>query len=301
MTFEGGSGDRGAGRRFAAGTVIRTGLAITWHNLFRFAGIILAVSIPTLLLVAIAQMLLASGVRATGTGSAIDFSNSGSAVLFLAVAVVLAMLSYLMIQAALVAGALLTLGGRAAAIGICLNRAWAALPRLFLAGLLLFAGGGIVAGIVGFVAVLLFGGIGAGGIQAGGKIPGDAGTAFAVSSLAVMAIAVAAVTLLWVFVPALVVERLGPVASFRRSLMLTQGRRRPILGIVLLLLLVNVVVSTVTRALMENGAPWGGAALNVFAALFLMALAAVLSAVGYADLRAEKEGDGIDHVVKLIG
>jgi hypothetical protein len=300
MTFQGGSGDGRAGRRFAVGTVIRASLAITWHNLFRFIGIILAVAVPALLLTVIARQLLASGVRTTGTGSAIDFSSGGSAILFLAIAVVLAMLSYLMIQAAIVVGALLTLGGRAAAIGTCLNRAWAVLPRLFLAGLLLFVGGGIVAGIVGFVVVQLFGGIGPGGIQGGGEVSGDAGTAFAVSSLAVMVIAIAAVTLVWVFVPVLVVERTGPVACFRRSLVLTKGRRWPILGIVLLISLANVLVSALTKALMENGAPLGGAALNVIAALFFMALAAVLSAVGYLDLRAEKEGAEIDDMVRSL-
>jgi hypothetical protein len=295
MTFEGGSGDRSPGRGFAIGTVIRRSVAITYHNLFRFPAIILAIALPVLLLTVVARMLLATNVRNTGTGSAIDFSNGGSAILFLAIAGVLAMLSYLMIQAAIVVGALLTLGGRTAAIGTCLSRALAALPRLFLAGLLLFVGGGIVAGIVGFLVVQLFGGIGP-----DGKVAGDAATAFAVSSLVIMAIAIAVLTLVWVFVPVIVVERLGPVASFQRSLALTKGRRRPILGIVLIISFANVLVSWLTRMLMENGAPWGGAALNVLAALFFMALAAVLSAVGYLDLRAEKEGATADGVVRAL-
>jgi len=54
-----------------------------------------------------------------------------------------------------------------------------------------------------------------------------------------------------------------------------------------------VLTSLLTRSIMAEAAPIGGAVLNVLAALFFMVLAAVLSAVGYVHLRAEKEGRAI--------
>lgn len=295
MALDGGASNRNPGPRFAIKRVIRTSLAVTYHNLFRFVAIIVAIAVPLLLLSVIARTLLASGVRNTGTGSVIDFSNQGTAILFLLIAGVLTMLSYLLIQSAITVGALLTLGGRPAAIGACLSQALAALPRLFLAGLVLFVGGGIVAGIVGLIVLQFFGDIGP-----DGKVAGDAATAFASSSLVIIVIALGALTLVWVFVPVLVVERTGPIACFQRSLALTKGRRGQIIAIVLLVLLVNGLISWVIKAVAENGAPMGGAALNVLAVVFFMALGAVLSAVGYATLRAEKEGSSAEDIARIL-
>jgi hypothetical protein len=291
MTLEGGGA-----RRFAIGTVIRAGLQITSHNLFRFPAIIVAIAVPAILATALARMLLASGVRTTGTGSAIDFANNGMAVLFLVIAGVIAIVAYLMIQAALAYATLQTLGGRSAGIGAALSHALAALPRLFPAGLLLFVGGGVLAGFVGFLVLQLFGGVGA-----NGQVQGDAATAVTISSLVITAVALGALTVLWVFVPAIMVERAGPIAGFQRSIALTKGRRGPILAIVILIPLANIAVSALTRLLMAGGAPIGGAVLNVLAGLFFMTLAGVLAAVGYAILRAEKEGTAIDDMLRGLG
>jgi hypothetical protein len=281
---EGSMVSDGGARRFAIGAVIRSGLAITWHNLFRFAGIVFAVGIPVLVLTVLARMLLSTGTRTTGTGSAIDFANNGAAILFLVVASLLAMLAYLLTQAAIVTGTLQVLRGRGAGIGACLSQALSALPRLFPAGMMLFMGGGALAGIFGFFIVQIFG-----GAPAGAPVQ-DAKPALAVFSLVMMVIVFTIITLVWVFVPAIVVERAGPIACFKRSLALTKGHRWPIAGIVLMLSVANLLVSALTRGVMANGAPLGGLALNVIAALFFMVLAAVLSAVGYSQLRAEKEG-----------
>lgn len=292
--------DGGVARRFAIGTVLRIGLAITSHNLFRFPAIIVAIALPAVLATALAQMLLASRIRTTGTGSAIDFANDGMAILFLVIAGVIAMVAYLLIQAALSYATLQTLGGRTAGIGAALNRALAALPRLFPAGLLLFVGGGALAGLVGFLVVQLFGGVGAGGQVPGGQVQGDAAKAITISSLVITAVGLGVLTVLWVFVPAIMVERAGPIACFKRSMALTKGRRGPILAIVILIPLANVAVSAVTRLLMAGAAPLGGAVLNVLAGLFFMTLAAVLAAVGYAALRAEKEGTAIDEMLRRL-
>jgi|AraplaMF_Col_mMF_1032025.scaffolds.fasta_scaffold00014_138 hypothetical protein len=286
MAQMGGNGLGGA-RRFSARAVIRSAVAITWHNLFRFVGIVLAIALPALVLSALARMVLLSAVT-PGPGGAIDLTNNGSAVLFLVVASVLGMLVYLLTQAAIVFGTLEAMRGGSAGIGRCLSQALAHLSRLFPAGLLLFFGGGALAGIVGFFIVQIF------GKAPAGAAPQDLRTALVVFSLAVMVVAFAVFTLVWVFVPVIVVERAGPIAGFRRSFALTKGRRWPVAGIVLLLFFANVAVSALTRWLIENGAPLGGTALNVVAGLFFMVLAAVLSAVGYVHLRAEKEGTAAD-------
>jgi len=184
MTFGGGVGNSGGARRFAIETVIRQGLAITWHHLFRLVAIAVAVAIPIALLTALAQVVLSSGVRATPTGSAIDFSSNASAVLFLVVAVVLGLLTYLLTQAAVVFAALQVLRGGPVAIGAALGRALSALPRLLAAGLLLYVGGGVFIGVIGFLLVQLFG-----GASAGGELAPPAKSALAVFSLVVMVLA----------------------------------------------------------------------------------------------------------------
>jgi hypothetical protein len=283
----------GGGRRFALEAVIRQGLAITWHHLFRLVAIVLAVGIPVALLTALARVLLASGVRPTATGSAIDFGSNASAVLFVAVASILALLAYLLTQAAIVFATLQVLRGRSAGIGEALRQALSAVPRLLPAGLMLFVGGGFVAGLIGFVVVQLFG-----GAPVGGTLAPEARNALGVFSLVVMVLALTIITLAWVFVPAIVIERAGPIACFKRSLALTKGRRWPVLAIILMLTVANVLTSVLTRTIMTEAAPIGGAVLNALAALFFMVLAAVLSAVGYFHLRAEKEGRALDAVVR---
>jgi ACR3 family arsenite efflux pump ArsB len=114
----------------------------------------------------------------------------------------------------------------------------------------------------------------------------------------VIALALTIFTLAWVFVPAIVIERAGPIGGFKRSLALTKGRRWPVLGIILILAIANGLTSVLTWSLMAEAAPIGGAVLNALATLFFVVLAAVLSAVGYFHLRAEKEGRALDAVVR---
>ena len=289
MAFQGGGAPR-----FAVGTVISHSLTIVSHNMFRFLGIMVVVAIPAAVLLTLAAMLLASGARTAGLGGSLNFPSQANAALFFLIMSLVSMLAYFTIQAALTYGALQTLRGRAAGLGACLSQGISNLPRLFLAGLLLFITGGVVAGI----AAAVIGGM-VRGLSVGGPTTAAA-VGITIGSLAVMAIVLTIVVLVWVFVPAVVVERAGPVACFRRSFDLTKGRRWPIFGIVLMLLIANVAASALTKALMQLGAPLGGAVLNVLVALFFMALSAVLSAVGYYHLRAEKEGVAIDDVVKVF-
>jgi hypothetical protein len=278
----------GNARRFVAAAVVRSALAITWHNLFRFLGIVVAVAIPVALLTALARLVLLSGVT-PGPNGTIDVGSNGAVVVFLVVAALLTLLAFLLTQAAITAATLQALRGGTVGIGASLSRALAALPRLIPAGMLLFLGGGALAGIIGYFIVRIFGGATPGAAMDAGAAQ-DARTALGLFSLAVIVVAFTILTLVWVFVPAIMAERAGPIASFKRSFALTKGNRWRIAGIVVLLSMANLLASVLTRFLMANGAPLGGFALSIIAGLFFLVLGAVLSAVGYAHLRAEKEG-----------
>jgi hypothetical protein len=156
---------------------------------------------------------------------------------------------------------------------------------VFLAGLLF----SVAMAVVGFVLAYIGGAIFSGAGYATGILAG----------LVVAAVFIYIVILFWVFIPAIVVERAGPVDCFKRSLALTKGRRWAILGVLALVFVANFAVSLLTR-LLANIAPMASGLIDVLAMLFFMALSAVLAAVGYYFLRAEKEGVAIDDVVTVF-
>lgn len=116
-------------------------------------------------------------------------------------------------------------------------------------------------------------------------------------------------TMLWVAIPACVVERPGVTASLARSAALTKGERWRLLGIIVILMLVNWGISllsnviTVPLASMGAGATTmaivGGLVGIVTTGLYT-ALNAVMAAVAYHDLRVAKEGIGIDQIAAVF-
>ena len=110
-------------------------------------------------------------------------------------------------------------------------------------------------------------------------------------------IGVVVMILLWVAVPAAVVERHGVLASLSRSLELTKGSRWKILVIFLLLGSWVLVVALFFGVILtsELGSAVGAGSNLVILAGFIVTvfytvLWAVLSAVSYHDLRVVKEG-----------
>ena len=109
---------------------------------------------------------------------------------------------------------------------------------------------------------------------------------------------------LYVALPALMVEKVGPLAALRRSRALTYGHRWAILGVLALFLLMSVIAAGAVVALVaafiavEAGDISDLAAtLLAFGALVAIeAFAAVLSAVVYHDLRVAKEGVDIEQL-----
>jgi len=104
--------------------------------------------------------------------------------------------------------------------------------------------------------------------------------------------------MLWVAVPVAVVERPGVMASLKRSAELTKGYRWQIFGILVILGVINFVAGKVleTMFLDPETITWAKVKTYFYGAIAVhvlySALQAVVTAVGYHDLRLAQ--DGID-------
>jgi hypothetical protein len=102
----------------------------------------------------------------------------------------------------------------------------------------------------------------------------------------------------WLCVPVIVVEKRGIMESFKRSAALTKGRRWMVVGLLLVSCIASLLVSSgLTRVLQSAMGGWG--ALYVSHAA-MMAFDAVMTAVSYCYLRADKEGVGIDDIAAVF-
>ena len=116
-------------------------------------------------------------------------------------------------------------------------------------------------------------------------------------------------TVLWVAIPACVVERPGVTESLGRSAALTKGNRWRVFGIIVILMLVNWGISlasnVVTVPLSSFGASAAtlaivGGVVGIVTTGLYTALNAVMAAVAYHDLRVAKEGIGIDKIAAVF-
>lgn len=112
---------------------------------------------------------------------------------------------------------------------------------------------------------------------------------------------------LWVAVPAAVVERPGIVASLRRSAELTDGYRWRVLGVIAVILLISAVIEMLvvgplvaTMGNATEGMPIGATIILLVVQAFFAALSAVTIAVSYHDLRIAKEGVGTAHIAAVF-
>ncbi len=110
---------------------------------------------------------------------------------------------------------------------------------------------------------------------------------------------------LWSAVPIAVVERPGVFASLSRSAELTKGSRWSIFAIVFILWVLEWVVSTIIEKSLIDGASAMSdmktyMLISMGFTLIYGSLKAVAAAVGYHDLRASKEGVGIEELAKVF-
>lgn len=104
--------------------------------------------------------------------------------------------------------------------------------------------------------------------------------------------------MLYVAIPACVIEKLGVTASMSRSVALTKGYRWQIFGLFLLVVVISVLGAFVLT--MIGGTGLVGQLLSFGWQVVSTAFGAVLSAVIYHDLRMAKEGIDLDTLASVF-
>lgn len=115
-------------------------------------------------------------------------------------------------------------------------------------------------------------------------------------------------TMFWVAVPAVVVERSGIGRALGRSRELTQNRRMQIFGIAVVLSLigggVGLISAGMAGAFASGMSPTTSVIMTSIVTTLITAattaLSAVASSVAYHDLRLEKEGVGIEDLLRVF-
>ena len=107
--------------------------------------------------------------------------------------------------------------------------------------------------------------------------------------------------MLWVYVPAIVIEKKGVGGAFGRSRELTKGRRWAILGLFIVVGIAFWVASWIIGFIFGLIFGAGGVFRAGQLARFLAGMfSAVMSAVGYYYLRSDKEGIAIGDIAKVF-
>jgi len=109
-----------------------------------------------------------------------------------------------------------------------------------------------------------------------------------------------ALAALQVALPACVVERLGPIRSMSRSTDLTSGHWWPILGLLVAFYVISIIVSYAIRAALPYQPVFPFVAASWIWAVLTACFSSVFTAMLYHDLRAVKEGIGIEQIASVF-
>ena len=104
---------------------------------------------------------------------------------------------------------------------------------------------------------------------------------------------------LWVAIPAAVVERRFG-SALRRSHELTRGHKVPLFGLLLLLAVIDAAGGLVLPSIVADAAPRFGTLAGALVDAVVSSFSAVVIAVCYHDLRVLKEGMGTGAVAKVF-
>jgi hypothetical protein len=252
------------GGRFEMSRVIERTFGVLRRNITTFG-------LLALVLAALPSAVLQSGISLmarsmTGGGGA------PAGVILMLVGVLVSLVTYYILQAAVVHGSVADLNGRPASFSACLQTgARSALPLFGLALLMGFAM------MFGFMLLL---------------VPG----------LIMMVVWIVAA-------PALVVERVGVFASFGRSARLTKGHRWAIFGLLFVFIVVYYLVSLLLggagmaaagQDMLKTGlSPVQIAISSILSAVVSLVGSAGVSAI-YYELRSAKEGVGPDTLAAVF-
>jgi MFS family permease len=259
-----------AAPQFGIGRVMGTSFSVLGRNFVPFITLSIICGIPNILF-----SLLNPDLRQVLSGNfqptpRVGF-GSGHLTLTL-VGYVVSILCYSLNQSALVFGTFQDLQGRRADFAAIVSRGFAALLPVIGAAILMTLGlmlGFVLLVVPGFILLVMW----------------------------------------WVTIPAIVVERADISQAFGRSRQLTAGHRWGIFGLFILVGIIwEVVLAAVAGALGAafgaNG-DLGGAILWIALVVLIVGIVfaayfAVMSAVGYYYLRAEKEGIVIDDIARVF-
>jgi hypothetical protein len=298
MAFEGAA----SLPQFRLSTVISGSFSVLGRNLLTFFVVTILCVIPLVVVGAAITGLLSM------TFSRLGDSSGGAAVAIVILLVFALVFTYLLIQSAISFGTFQAVRGEKARIGACIARAFAVFPRVFGATFVMV----VVMGLIGFVFMFLAS-IFLGSTFLGGTFTGqpsfNQGVGGVVGAAAMVLLALVPIIFLaiawWVVVPAIVVEHAGPIGALGRSYRLVAGHRWGVFGLLVLLFVANMAVSQVVQIGLGVASSSMVAIsilfiLNILVSIFLMALSAVMAAVGYYHLRAEKEGFGAGDLARIF-
>lgn len=125
------------------------------------------------------------------------------------------------------------------------------------------------------------------------------GLAIGAASLLLVVPGIIVMLMLWVAIPAAVVERRYG-SALRRSHALTLGHKVPIFGLVLLLVVFGVAAVMVLTAMVSDLAPRFAPLVEALVGAVAGSIGAVIVAVCYHDLRVLKEGANSNVVAKVF-
>ena len=246
--------------QFTIGNALSTSIAVFGRHVLGFSAISALMFVPVIIIGGVIVVIF--GVQSLINGNPSEAHGGIFFGMFLAFLVYYA--AIVVAMAATAYGTIQDLRNQYAGIGPCLSRAFGSLVPLALAGLL-----------VGLFVML-------------GTI------ALVVPGLMIW-------TALSIVGPAIVVERLGVGDGMRRSRELTKGRRWAVFGAVFLAaIILNVISYVVSHVVGPIFGQLANGILSLVLAIVSQAFQAVLVAVIYFQLRADKEGVSLDEIAKVF-
>ena len=250
----------GSSPQFTIGNVLGTSFSVLGRNIVPFAVITIIVAIPSILLTRFYGINPVAMMEAARAGY---FSASDFSSRMFVYWLVVTLTSSL-VSAALVYGTFQDLRGQPASVGDAITRGFSLLVPVILAALAYS-----ILLTIGFV--LLF-------------VPG-----------------IVIMVALWVYMPAIVVEKRGVGGAFSRSRELTKGRRWSIFGVLIVVGVMYWIASWIIGFVFGLAFGLGGVFwASQLAKILLTLFAAVLTAVGYYYLRADKEGIAIHDLAAVF-
>jgi len=239
-----------AGAQFRVGSVISRGIAVFFRNIVAFAITSIVAFLPAVIL---SVLLVGSAAMGQPMG--------GGAVILMLIVMLAFFVCYFWVLGALTYGVIMDLRGNRPSVGAMLSGSLRALVPVVLTGLVV--GGAVGVGFIFFIIPGLF-----------------------------------LLCMFWVAVPAAVVEQQGVGAALTRSRQLTAGRRWSVLGVIVLWAIIAMVVQMIVAMIFGEGMGPGaaeqpgllGSIVGAVVSMLVGGIAAAVNAVGYHDLRVEKEG-----------